>query len=331
MAAENTSKGVKRKRGPYLSYLANPLQHEVPRSTLRFWSRELCEENIEENRDESCSLEFTTSSQNMYMVSSGDADSNNTDAESIEEGRENETLVVDEEGTKILDEQADCINSPEESDNSAENAEAKGNETTAENITTIDEPVYGMYLPEDAEIETTIDPDDSLYLRDDEIAFADDCEEETWEELWENDENIEEANDVLQENQQGEMEEKPLYTGARITLGVSLLLIITFAMRHQLSGIALTDLLTLIDIHLIAPNCFTRSMATLHKFFKQLKNPVQFHYYCSFCYEYIGIDKQTCCTNKHCLRDLTKKNSLSYFIVIPLEPQLEALLASKYM
>ena len=207
----------------------------------------------------------------LTMVSSGDADSNNTDAESIEEGRENETLVVDEEGTKILDEQADCINSPEESDNSAENAEAKGNETTAENITTIDEPVYGMYLPEDAEIETTIDPDDSLYLRDDEIAFADDCEEETWEELWENDENIEEANDVLQENQQGEMEEKPLYTGARITLGVSLLLIITFAMRHQLSGIALTDLLTLIDIHLIAPNCFTRSMATLHKFFKQLK------------------------------------------------------------
>lgn len=151
MAAKNTSKGVKRKRGPYLSYLANPLQHEVPRSTLRFWSRELCEGNIEENRDESCSLEFTTSSQNMYMVSSGDADSNNTDAESIEEGRENETLVVDEEGTKILDEQADCINSPEESDNSAENAEAKGKyETTAENITTIDEPVYGMYLPEDA-------------------------------------------------------------------------------------------------------------------------------------------------------------------------------------
>ena len=87
---------------------------------------------------------------------------------------------------------------------------------------------------------------------------------------------------------------------------MSMLLIITFAMRHQLSVTALADLLTLIDLHLITPNCLTRSMANLHKFFKQLKNPVQFHYYCSFCYEYIGIEKRMCCTNKR-LQDLTKK------------------------
>lgn len=101
----------------------------------------------------------------------------------------------------------------------------------------------------------------------------------------------------------GERKEKPLYHGARITLGVSLLLIITFAIRHQISGTALVDLLTLIDIHLIAPNCFTRSLANLHKFFKQLENLLQFHYYCSFCYGFIGISKRTSCTNKHCLQD----------------------------
>lgn len=38
MATENTSK--KRKWGPYLSYLTNPLLEEVPRSTLKCWSRE---------------------------------------------------------------------------------------------------------------------------------------------------------------------------------------------------------------------------------------------------------------------------------------------------
>ena len=209
------------------------------------------------------------------------------------------------------------------------------NEMTAEmspHVTNVEEPVFEMCSPEELEIETNIIPDNSLHLLGGEIAFADDREEETWEELFEDDENVEEATDGgHQENPLGEGEEKPLYHGARITLGVSLLLIITFAMCHQLSGTALMDLLTLIDIHLITPNCFTRSMATLHKFFKQLENPLQFHYYCSFCYEYIGINKRTCCTNKHCLQDLTKKNSLSYFIVIPLEPQLEALLASKYL
>ena len=108
---------------------------------------------------------------------------------------------------------------------------------------------------------------------------------------------MEEATDGgHQENPLGEGEEKSLYHGARITLGVSLLLIITFAMRHQLSGTALMDLLTLIDRHLITPNCFTRSMATLHKFFEQLENPLQFHYYCSFCSEYIGINKRRCCS-----------------------------------
>ena len=40
--------------------------------------------------------------------------------------------------------------------------------------------------------------------------------------------------------------EKPLYSGARLTLGISMLLIVTFAVRHGLSGVALSDLLTLI-------------------------------------------------------------------------------------
>lgn len=146
------------------------------------------------------------------------------------------------------------------------------------------------------------------------------------EETFEDDENVEETTDDHQE--------KSLYHGARITRGVNLLLIITFAIRHQLSGTAWMDLLTLIDIHLSAPNCFTRSLATPQKFFEQLENSLQFHFNCSFCYEYIGINKRTCCANKHCLQDLTKKSSLSYllcFILIPLDPQLEALLAGKYL
>ena len=91
-------------------------------------------------------------------------------------------------------------------------------------------------------------------------------------EEWEEDENLDRKRNEEDQDSghaDGDQQERfLLYPRTRITLGMSMLLIIKFEMRHQLSGTALADLLTLIDLHLIAPNCFTRSMATLHKFFK---------------------------------------------------------------
>ena len=46
-----------------------------------------------------------------------------------------------------------------------------------------------------------------------------------------------------------------MFEGARLTLGVSMLLVITFAMRHSITGVALADLL-LIEVHLFSPNYF---------------------------------------------------------------------------
>ena len=159
------------------------------------------------------------------------------------------------------------------------------------------------------EPEAAVDADEWTLLgeRDYEQVFANDYEmdTDTWEEEYQGGEEafeiadesaVDEASDE-ETQQSGDQKgretesENLLYAGAKITFGMSLLLIITFAMRHQLSGTALADLLTLIDLHLIAPNC--ESMATIHKFFKQLKNPVQFHYYCNFCYECIGCAAPT--------------------------------------
>lgn len=126
------------------------------------------------------------------------------------------------------------------------------------------------------------------------------------------------------------LQDKLLYTGSPVTFSVSLLLIITFAMRHNLSGLALADLLTLINVHLLVPNCFAKSSAVLNRFFRQLKKPIEYHYYCSFCYQYIGLQKNSCCSNKYCLKDFNKKGALAYFIVLPLVVQLHSLLASKY-
>ena len=72
-------------------------------------------------------------------------------------------------------------------------------------------------------------------------------------------------------------QDSPLYAGSPVTFSVSLLLIITFAMRHNLTGLALADLLTLINVHLVAPNCFAKSTSVLNRFFRQLKKPVEYH------------------------------------------------------
>lgn len=125
-------------------------------------------------------------------------------------------------------------------------------------------------------------------------------------------------------------EEKPLYAGARLTLAMSMLLIVTFAVRHGLSGVALSDLLTLIELHCLLPNCFAKSSKLLRDFFNQLKSPIQLHYYCSYCQEYLGTEKPTSCANAACLTDFTKKQTqLHYFIVIPFVNQLHVIIRGR--
>lgn len=69
---------------------------------------------------------------------------------------------------------------------------------------------------------------------------------------------------------------KPLYPGAAITVGLSALLIMTFALRHMLSGEALSDMLTLISAHCISPNLCMKSLFELKKHFHNLKAPMVF-------------------------------------------------------
>ncbi|CAH3106744.1 unnamed protein product, partial [Porites lobata] len=107
--------------------------------------------------------------------------------------------------------------------------------------------------------------------------------------------------------------------GVPVTFSVSLLLIISFAIRHNLSGLALADLLTLINIHLVVPNCFAKSTAVLNRFFRKLKKPIEYHYYCCCCFEYIGLTKD--------LLLFFQKGALAYFIVLPLVTQLQSLLS----
>lgn len=60
---------------------------------------------------------------------------------------------------------------------------------------------------------------------------------------------------------------EPLYTGSRLTQAQSFLLILSFALRHGLTGIALSDLLDLINVH--CPE--NTQLTSKHRFLKELK------------------------------------------------------------
>ena len=133
------------------------------------------------------------------------------------------------------------------------------------------------------------------------------------------------------ETQRIKRSDVPLYDGAPISVAVSMLLIVTFAIRHSLTGLAIVDLLTLISLHCALPNQCTSSMALLKNLFMRLKDPVEFQYYCTFCMQYQGLSlpEDKLCKNRCCLKDLNKKENSSYFIIIPLMCQLRDLIQSK--
>ena len=124
---------------------------------------------------------------------------------------------------------------------------------------------------------------------------------------------------------------KPLYTGATITVSVSLMLIMSFSIRHKLSGSALSDLLTLVLLHCIKPVATNALSSIFHfkKFFQGLKTPLVSHKYCANCFTYIENNEDRICSNTFCNKDLTMPRSTGYFIEIPVINQLKSFFAKK--
>nr|XP_033967044.1 uncharacterized protein LOC117467508 isoform X2 [Pseudochaenichthys georgianus] len=124
-----------------------------------------------------------------------------------------------------------------------------------------------------------------------------------------------------------QVNEEPLYTGSRLTKAQSFLLILSFVLRHSLTGVALSDLLDLINIH-----CPENTVsASKHLFLKELKpieGHLQCHIYCPNCEYYIGdqVSEGQCTV---CNTTWDKNSSLkngNFFIYLPIQTQLEHLL-----
>ena len=125
---------------------------------------------------------------------------------------------------------------------------------------------------------------------------------------------------------------QPLYSGATITVTVSVLLIMSFAVRHSLSGEALADLLNLIILQCIEPVASNALKSLFHfkKYFQNLKTPLVFHKYCSKCLISLdGVQNNSICPNTFCNQDISEAQNTSFFIEIPLLAQLQHLLSKK--
>lgn len=300
-----------RSRGPYNQYLSQP-EAKIPRTTFKKWP----EKNgtiTPVSGDDLCS----TSSQTRSSTTCSGSFTYNEYKETSSFGLPHSLLHQNSiafEGALVQSEELDEFPYPygDDSDQSFE--------TTSDNCDLVESDLRKTPKVTESE-QATID------------ATEDDQEDiEEYLDAFDTDESAGGAGvGVNADQEEKQFEDVPLYEGAPISVAVSMLLIITYAVRHCLTGLALVDLLTLVSLHCIVPNRCASSMALLKKFFMKLKNPIQLHYYCTFCMEYQGlsIPEDKLCKNRCCLKDLHKKENSSYFIIIPLMCQLRDLIQSK--
>ena len=69
-------------------------------------------------------------------------------------------------------------------------------------------------------------------------------------------------------------DDQPLYQDSSLSISESLLLVMAFAVRHKLSGVALEDLLELIHLQCPKPNKCITEMKEFQLFFQALKHPI---------------------------------------------------------
>jgi len=123
--------------------------------------------------------------------------------------------------------------------------------------------------------------------------------------------------------------EEVIFDGCQITLGTSLLLVLSFCFRHNLSNEAMEDLLFLIKLHLKKPCNYYVTLRQLRSYFESATNSsFSKHYYCKFCFAALSSDEIPTCDK--CKTNLVKEN-IGHHIHLGIKEQLERICKnSKY-
>ena len=115
-----------------------------------------------------------------------------------------------------------------------------------------------------------------------------------------------------------------LYSGAPLTSSSSIVLLLSFVMKHKLTREAFNDLLSVIEAHCPRPNNCKTSVKTLLEFVSHAKEDIQKHYFCGYCKAYFGKGTGNC---KICGRSIS--NADGFFIEVPIEKQPQTFFTGK--
>ena len=135
-----------------------------------------------------------------------------------------------------------------------------------------------------------------------------------------NDEDFE-RNSSIDETDDDEL----LYSNAAMTVSETMILLMTYAIRHSLTYTAFSDLLEIISFICPQPNKCKSSVKQIWKYFGNLDAEKIVHYYCNFCTQYLCADNPPIETEvcSGCGKIVGK--NIPYFLQIPFQQQIQIL------
>lgn len=107
----------------------------------------------------------------------------------------------------------------------------------------------------------------------------------------------------------------PLYDGAPITLSESAKSILSFMLGSKISGQVLSQVISLINLHLPAKNNFFKSSYAFHKYFEDIKSPLNFIFYCESCQRVLPSKDSICNT-------CGPKTKVAFYLQLPIIDQI---------
>lgn len=143
--------------------------------------------------------------------------------------------------------------------------------------------------------------------------------------------NFDDHDDIELASEQGEStpsESEPddiLFSGAPLTSSESIVLLLTFVMKHKLTHEAFNDLLSVIEAHCPRPNNCKTSVNKLLEFISQAKGDLEKHFFYDYCKAYFGKGTGNC---NICGQKISKADG--FFIEVPVEKQLQKFFIGKF-
>lgn len=110
---------------------------------------------------------------------------------------------------------------------------------------------------------------------------------------------------------------QPIYRGALITVGESMILILCILLYHNVTYSCLSDIISIINLHCLNDQLKKNSLFKFQKYFSLNKTEFEKHYYCNNCLRPLESADSICPSCP------SKRNS--YFITLPFIEQLKEL------